>query len=72
MSMSKKHFQGIADVVRTVTGDLVRRSITDDQVRPELSNALADLFSEYNDNFDRQKFLQACFGSSTSKQSRTG
>jgi len=51
--MTKKHFQGIADVIR-------RCKPANSQDFIWLAEELADLFSEYNKLFDRDRFLKAC------------
>lgn len=56
MSMSKKHYQTIAEVIRTVTN-------RDPQITPydieDIADAIADMFAADNPRFDRAKFLAA-------------
>ena len=58
MTLTRKHFRGIAQIIKTRLGN-----ITDVAMQygiEMMSDDLADYFEEQNPQFDRVRFLKAC------------
>jgi len=49
--MTKRHFIKIAAITARISNDLTRSFVAHEQ---------ADLFAQFNDNFDRATYLRAC------------
>jgi hypothetical protein len=56
-SMTRKHFQALADLV-----DYARNEdmFADAETAKDFANDLADLCRGFNNNFNRERFLEAC------------
>lgn len=49
--MTRKHFEKIAAITARISNDLTRSFVAHEQ---------ADLFAQFNEHFDREKYLTAC------------
>ncbi len=58
MSISRMHFQGVADAFNAVSETL--GEIDPYQAHGECAELVADFFGTCNPRFDREKFLLAC------------
>ena len=68
MSLSRKHFQALADITRDARSAATQppfNNATD--ALDAVQQSLADFCSQHNPNFDRARFLAAC-EPSTSKE----
>jgi hypothetical protein len=66
MTISKKHFEAIAEAIKETKSDLLRKSGRLYPAKPNiewaidrLSLRLAKAFSEFNPNFDKERFIKA-------------
>lgn len=55
MTMSRKHYEAVAESIRIATVD----HGVSDSIR-DIGDDLANMFAEDNPRFDRQRFLDAC------------
>ena len=54
MSYSRTHFRQIASVISQFADEIPQTTLED------MIGEFSDLFRAYNDNFDEEKFAQAC------------
>lgn len=63
MSLSRKHFQALADIVRAAyvpeNGEETA-NVGYNLAVSDMADALADFCAQHNPNFDRARFLDAC------------
>lgn len=50
-SMTRQHFEAIAEAISTIEGDNLRRKV---------ANKLCPVFLRFNSSFDKRKFKEAC------------
>ena len=62
MSLTRKHFKAIAEIVKNWSFDVKYNHIklTETETIERIKTRLADYFATENPNFDRQRFLKAC------------
>jgi hypothetical protein len=60
MSLSRKHFEAIADIIKTSRRNYGGQDVLDTQ---EVLNDLVEFCYSENGLFDAEKFLSACGGS---------
>lgn len=69
--MSKKHFQQAADLIRGVSQEPLSSELSvryaQGYTASLIAAGLAELFSQDNRNFDRNKFMEACFPAEETK-----
>lgn len=67
MAMSRKHYESLATVIRRVYKKFPEPNDVETRVAIRtIVLAMCDLFKSDNPNFDREKFIRACFGDSAS------
>lgn len=52
--MTRKHFKAIADQIKSMPLD------GDESMREHIANEMADAVRQFNSNFDRNRFIEAC------------
>jgi hypothetical protein len=65
MSMTRQHFVAVADAINDV-GDANRGNA---DVLLQVAQGLAAQFATFNPNFDRARFIAACFAYQSADQS---
>ena len=51
--MTKKHFEAAAKIVKEMNCSEYERAL--------IADCFVDLFQQFNPNFDKEKFLKACY-----------
>lgn len=58
MALTKKHFEALAEIIKTVKDDVGDRTV--DSVLHQIARDVADFSQVENSRFDRNRFLRAC------------
>jgi hypothetical protein len=66
MSMSRKHYREVAELIKSQVDEMYSTFVNDDEIGTgqailfNITSGLATLFKIDNSQFDRQKFMDAC------------
>lgn len=58
--MTKKHFQALADALKSVRDDAMGKTVSQYEIWEECCAAISAVCGDHNPRFDRSRFLTAC------------